>query len=341
MPVKLHHTIVEKAIACCGAALFGGLSVEAQEPVAARVPVEPPAELAELRDGFERAVMARSAPAREKFASALQELAQARGEGGDYEGAIRARDRRLEILNLSDPVATAPAARGEIVVDLPSGKRAGSGLKYDAEGKKIVGFSKSNQSILWDISETVSGVYSIMVTYSCGEPEKIDGEQPLPTGGTFTLEEDTSLAAVDSPPLQHTVSPSGGWNKLVTRNIGKLTLAGGRLPLKLLVSSSGEGGLMHLYGISLVPIASNSAEDAATPDDFPAELASLRAMFRSAILPKTTPLVAAYGMRLRAMLQAFTDANDLEGAYEVQKEFTAAESLSKDPTRIFESPPEP
>jgi len=331
--VKFHRA--RTLASCCAASTaIAAAAALAQGPVAA--PVEPPAKLAEYRDAFEKAVASRSAPARDQFASALQELARARAAVGDYEGAIRARDRRSELLDNSGPVAAAPAQEGEIVIDLPSGSRAGSGLKYDLKGKKIVGFTRDNQSIRWDLNKTKPGVYSALVTYSCGDPVAATfGRSPTLTGGSFTLEEATELSTVVSPPLRRTVLPTGGWNKTVTRNIGRISVTGSRMTLQLAVKTAHPGGLMHLYGIRLVPVSPDAATGSNPGDNSPAELASLRAVFRSASLAKSAPLVTAYGMRLRAMREALSAANDLEGAYAVQKEFIDAEKLSKDPTLLI------
>ncbi|MCP5114623.1 MAG: hypothetical protein GY953_27660, partial [bacterium] len=219
--------------------------------------VEPPTKLAEFRDAFEKASTTRSAPAKAAFATALEQLARTRAQSGDYLGAIRARDRRLELLasDVLEPI-TPIKPEGEIVVDLARGSRTGSGLKYDSKGTKVVGFDKTSQAITWDLSNTKPGEYSAHVTYSCGESYEDKNENIIRTGGIFTLSEATGLSTTtSSQPLRRTVLSTGGWNKSVTRNIGKITVTGSLLTLELKVAKAAQGGLMHLYGIRLVPVA--------------------------------------------------------------------------------------
>ena len=314
--------------------------VQAQAPGAA---IAPPPKLAEFREAFETAVEARSAPALKRFADGLAELARSRAEHGDYEGAIRARDRLAELM-LSKPEATGdPASReGEIVVDLASANRAGSGLKYDVREGKIIGFTKNSQSLRWEFSKTVPGIYSAIVTYSCGEPEtKPDTGVTISTGGRFTLAETTNLTTSGSEPLVRRVAPTGGWDKSITRNIGKITVTGSRLTLALTVDQAAPGGLMHLYGIRLIPVIDSSGTSASGADQTPAELAELREKFRNAIAPNTSPVIMRYGTALRSMLESASGAPQLENALQVESAFEAAEKLSKDPTLIYRSQPTP
>lgn len=306
----------------------------------AQTVVAPPPKLADFREAFESAVETRSSPARESFAAALAELMRSRADHGDYEGAIRARDRRLELL-ASKPEATGdPASReGEIAIDLPSASRSGSGLKYDVRESKFVGLTKDNQSLLWEISKTVPGVYSAIVTYSCGEPEiDPDTEAPIKTGGSFTLAETTNLTTSGSEPLVRVVVPTGGWDESITRNIGKITVTGTRLNLQLSVDQANPGGLMHLYGIRLVPFDDGLGTGGSAGAETPEELAVLRERFRLAITPKTSPIIMSYGTALREILDNASVATQLEEALEAQAAFTTAEKLSKDPTLIYRDP---
>ena len=332
---------IARSLACSCAALLSLAPATAQNSDA---PVEPPAKLAEFREAFEKTVESRSLPARETFATGLSKLATERADAGDYLGAIRARDRRMELLGIAaGPGVDESESAGEIEVDLASGTRSGGGLRFDAKGNKLVGFTKDNQSIHWELSKTSPGVYSVIVTYSCADSRQAEGEfgKEYATGGTFTLEEATNLTTDRSAPLRRTVLSTGGWNKTITRNIGKITITGSRMTLLLSVKNAKPDGMMHLYGIRLVPTApaGGGGEGGRPLENAPAELATLRAQFRSAISPKTSPIISSYGTRLRTLLESLSAANDLEGAFEVQKEFISAEKLSKDPTLILDAKP--
>lgn len=301
--------------------------------------VQAPPKLAEFREAFEKAVAERSAPAKADFAAALELLARTRAQAGDYEGAIRARDRRRELIDGSAAAGTADSdpREGELVVDLARGSRTGSGLKFDARGNKVTGFDKTSQTITWDLSNTSPGMYSAFVTYSCGVGgTSASTGNTIATGGIFTLSEATGLSTTtSSPPLRRTVLPTGGWNKTVTRNIGKISVTGSLLRLQLKVLKAEPGGLMHLYGIRLVPASSDG--DAGSGE--PAELSELREKFRTAIANQSAPLIMAYGAALSSLLEQLTDSNQLEAAFDVQKEYLRAQKLAKDPSLILDPPP--
>ena len=299
---------------------------------------DPETKLEAFRQAFEDAMETRSAPARKNFADALEELARKRAQAGDYDGAIRARDRRAELVASAPTADEITPSANEITIDLASGSRTGSGLKYDNTEKKLTGFSKLKQSIQWDLNKTTPGAYKVLVTYSCGNTDESSGST-VATGGSFTLAEATNLSTNTSPPLTRTVTNTGGWSKKVTHDIGEIDLTGSRTTLKLTVTKVADGGLMHLYAIRLVPAASTpGTEDA---ENTPKELASLKAKFRSAINSKTQPLVQSYGIALRDLGKKMTGTSKLENLMKVQQEYRRAEKLATDPTLIFESPEAP
>ena len=47
----------------------------------------------------------------------------------------------------------------------------------------------------------------------------------------------------------------------------------------------------------------------------------------------------AYGAALSSLLEQLTDSNQLEAAFDVQKEYLRAQKLAKDPSLILDPPP--
>ncbi|MFT4547421.1 MAG: hypothetical protein ACI8XO_000806 [Verrucomicrobiales bacterium] len=300
---------------------------------------QPPDRLADFRETFEKAMATRSIPASQTFASGLEALMRARSQRGDYLGAIRARDRRVRLLAEASTAASqnidGTSRKDEVIVDIASGTRSGSGIKLDSKNQKLIGLSKTSQQITWDLSSMKPVSYRVIVTYSCGEPKKDSDGETIATGGAFTLVEATGLNTGASEPLSRNVESTGGWDKPITRNIGKLKVSGSLLKLVLSISKSEPGGLMHLHGMKLVPDLDVTAEEEAV-EKSSVELEALHERFLRLIYDETKPIIAGYGNQLRSLLEASPPGE----AAEIQKEFEAAKALSLDPSLIYQPQPE-
>ncbi len=273
----------QNIVAQCLAAVCGASMAAAQIPAApgadaAIATVAEPEELVELRTAFESQLESRSAPARKRLVDALRQLERSRADRGDYEGARRAQRRRQSIERAARAAPSSPAepqAPGQVEIALRSGRRTGSSLHYDAARDALVGFGKSGHSVTWDINSVQPGDYRVLVTYGCADftlqSDRVSGGATrtveLTTGGSFTVEEATSLATGEDRVLRHTVYPTGGWDKTVTRNIGRLRLTGTTSTVKLSALAPEPGGLMALRRLRLVPVDARGQAGGSHPLD--------------------------------------------------------------------------
>ena len=316
---------------------MGWVDARAQIAVA-----NPPQEIEDYREAYDKAFAELSAPAREKFAKALHSLETERAAAGDYLGAIRARDRRLELLGRQPGPDSPPNPdpgpahdEGVIEVSLGAANRTGSGVRFDQRGGKLSGF-KEGRSIRWDLNNTEPGEYSVVVTYSCGGLEFTSRGFEQVAGGVFALWQQTNLTIGAPEELRRTVVSTGGWNKTITRNIGKIRAESNRMTLVLTAKKVAPGGLMNLYGLRLVPVTGGRDPVANLGDPtLPPELAALREKFRAAVATKTAGLIAGYGMKLRERREQATEANDLDAALDAQAAYAEAEKISSDPLALI------
>ena len=227
------------------------------------IAVEDPPELIRLRETFEQQLQTRIEPGKQSYLLKLKALEDERAKNGDYEGALLVQRKRVAIAGTTTTAGGERKVIGEINLDIARGRRSGSTLHYDSTRKAMMGFKHSGHSLTWDVMKVKPGLYRVLVTYGCADSCSVTVRNPtgrganrtsdVSTGGTFTFEEATSLNTGEDRVLRHTVFPTGGWDKVVTRNIGRLRLTGTTSTIKLVALNPHPGGLLALRRIRLIP----------------------------------------------------------------------------------------
>jgi len=306
-----------------------------------------PKALTDLRTTFERQLDSAVAPFLDTYVGELAKLENVRAIREDYEGAIRARDvrRRLEGETSSpDKKATDRTVPGVIELPMAAALLNGNTISYDPVRKALTGFRKARHAATWDVLKVTPGWFDVIVTYGCAESRTVRPERrgrdedakpvEMKTGGTFAFYENTNLSKDTSPPIRRTVVSTGGWDKLVTRNIGKLKLTGASATLKLEAVEPGNDGIMYLRSLKLVP-SSPSGEGASGEAN---ALRGLRTQYRQQVEAEIKDKLTAYVRELKELEERHTTESRLEDALETRTERMRVQSLLDNPTAVLPKP---
>lgn len=302
--------------------------------------------LTEYRKTFESELEKLLTPLKEDAIRKLKVLESQRAIRKDYEGAIRARDRRLGIADEGIPPRELETTEENVIrLKMAEGRTAGNTVMLDRRRNAIVGFKRPGHSVSWDIMKLRPGWYKVLAEYGCAEPyveSRTEKEKEAGTtepnvrkaGGTFRFFEDTSLLTKGSDPVIKTVVPTGGWDRLVKRNIGKLKITGTRATLKLEVVEAENEGIMYLRGIELIPTVAPGEESVALGDgsDAPGKLQTLREKYQKEVASQTREALVAYVADLKNSEEKFVTAEDLDGALAARKERERVEELLRKAT---------
>lgn len=281
--------------------------------------------LSGLRQTFETELEKRLIPLKDEALRKLVVLENQRAIRGDYEGAIRARDRRLAITDRSgDEEEEGLEEEGAIELSMSEAQMSGNSILYDRRRDALVGFRKAGHTASWDVLGITPGWYSVLATYGCAEPfrarrvkdDPAAGDEERRSGGTFRFFEDTALMSDGSQPLEKTVTPTGGWDRLVKRNIGRLKITGNRTTLSLEVVEAENEGIMFLRKITLAPTFGPEEMGSFLPggNDAPTKLRALREQYNNQVETITTPAIQIYIEALRKLEEEFTKAERLDEA---------------------------
>ncbi len=313
-----------------------------------------PQSLTDLRSAFEAQLESAVSPFRDAFIRELTNLESVRAIREDYEGAIRARDvrERMEGIDSETPAAgnnkeTAPS--DAIELKMASALISGSSISYDATRGALIGFKKARHSASWNIIKVTPGWFDVIATYGCADSRTVRLErrtrdespssEEMKTGGTFTFYEDTNLLKDTSPPIRRTVVSTGSWDKLVTRNIGKLKLTGTTATLKLEAVEPGNDGIMYLRSLKLVPSVEPGTSGAPVYDrGTPEALMELRDQYRQQVEGELKGQITAYVRALKELEDRYTAAAKLEEALEARSERLRAQALLDDPAAVIPKP---
>lgn len=317
------------------------LMLSAQDPPPASAPpaVEEPPELVQYRAKFEQELAERLEPARTAYAKALKDLETQRAAAEDYEGAARAQRKRSTVEGIvsADSAGISSEISGAIEVELARGRRSGSSISYDSKRGALTGFERAGQHITWETMKVTPGLYSVLVTYGCaaeatGRERDDKGkwkDTKVATGGSFTFEEATNLTTGEDRVLRHTVYPTDGWDKLVTRNIGRLNLTGTTSTLKLTALEPAPGGIMHLRRLRLLPVSATAADNPENP------LVKLRTQYQTKANELAADTISAQIARLKAMEESFATQERLRDALTVKGKRVELEKQASEPASVL------
>lgn len=290
-------------------------------------------------------------PVTDSFIKNLESLENVRAIREDYEGARRAKERRIQLSGESlpaDEVEVNAGVEGMIELEMKLARLSGSSIAYDSRRGALTGFKKPRHSAHWDLIKVEPGWYKILVTYGCSAPyrekadraSRSDDNTPveMEAGGTFTIAEETGLIADISPPVTKTVVSTGSWDKLVTRNIGRIKLTGTTTRVKLEVVTAKNLGIMYLHSLKLIPDASGDAgsqlaEDASQPK----KLRDLRDQYRVQVEGNIKQTIEAYIRELKLLEEGYANESKLEEAVAVRSERMRVLPLLDDPAALLKN----
>ncbi len=289
-------------------------------------------ELLRYREKFEAALTQRLEPAKDAYTGGLRELELQRALSEDYEGALRAKSKRLAVAEATRDAGERDAP-DNITLPLSQGRRHGSSIHYDSKRSALTGFSSPGQFITWDVMMVKPGIYRVLFTYGCGKTkigapdskDKDNDNDGPTTGGSFTFEEDTNLNTGEDRLLRHTVYPTGGWDKLVTRNIGRLRITGTTSTLKLTTLEPLADGLMALRSIRLMPYVEQGS-----PGN---PLTKVRRQYNEKITELVADEFERYIADLKDLEEQLAIADRIRETLAVKAERTKFERQTKDPAK--------
>ena len=315
--------------------------------------VEEPPQLAEYREAFEAQLAERTKPLTAAYVRSLENLENVRAIREDYEGALRAKRRRMQLqgeIEVAAPVETSDV-EGTIILPLAKARLSGNTVTYDDKRGALVGFKRPRHSATWEIIKVTPGWYKVLTTYGCADSyqektpkrDRSDSSKPssveMKAGGVFAFYEDTNLIKDTSPPIRKTVVSTGGWDKLVTRNIGKLKLTGTTSTLKLEALEAENLGIMYLRQLKLVPdVAPGTTVSLSADDVLPAELRDLREQYRKQVELEIKDSIEAYLVELKEIEERYQQASKLEEAVATRAERERVEMLLFDPALVIGKP---
>jgi len=290
-------------------------------------------------------------PVTDSYIGSLESLENVRAIREDYEGALRAKTRRLQLQGNGGSAAAEPDVTeltdGTLELEMKEALRSGSSISYDTRRGALVGFKKPKHFVYWDLFKIEPGWYKILVTYGCSAPYKqkkerknrFDDDTPvdMEAGGTFTISEETGLITDTSPPVSKTVVSTGSWDKLVTRNIGRIKLTGTTSRVKLEVVSAKNLGIMYLHDLKLIPDNTGDANsDISADSDLPEKFRNLRNQYRTQVDMTLRSTIEAYISELKKLEEVYAKENNLEDAVKVRSERMRVEPLLTDPTLLLQ-----
>ena len=304
--------------------------------------VKEPPELVRLRETFEEQLAQRLDAPKEAYLEKLKNLEGKRALLGEYEGALRVQRKRKAVGGSLVTAAGETKVAGEIELDLARGRRSGSSLNFDRVRSSLMGFEKAGHHIIWDVMKVKPGLYRVLVTYGCADATTASRrdefgrlrETELTTGGSFTFEEATNLNTGEDRLLRHSVFPTGGWDKVVTRNIGRLRLTGTTSTLKLTALAPNEGGLMALRKIRLIPY---TADEAGVDGGSLSALDRVRTQYRLKVKELTAKEFGGHIAKLKELEESLAAADRIRDALAVKTARIEIERQAAEPAAAVDA----
>ncbi|CAN5730833.1 hypothetical protein BH11VER1_BH11VER1_27610 [soil metagenome] len=321
------------------------VSLSAQDVPIPKGPGKEPEELAQMRKQYATRALQNATPLAEQFSAALTTVIKETGAAGDYDQALAAQRRRESLIDLYSKALTETKLTNVIVLK-PADARVTGTVNYDRPTGELVNWKSVGSSASWDISRIIPGSYDIVVTYSVADI----GDTPvrnnplagrdtsLETGGEFEFFEDTSLTGSAANHRTAQVTSTGGWATFGTLSLAPIQLnrSSARFALKI-TRARGEGGIMHLKEIRLVPVKAANSDQAtpATPangeeplkDDF----AKLKEAYLTRVKSVVPPVLSAYTSKLKSLGSIASAKNDPELTEIVNSEITRTQSMMESP----------
>lgn len=321
-------------------------SSRAQDANAKKSSPKEPDELTQMRKGFATRALESSRTLAKQYAAALTTVMKETGGTGDYEQALAAQKRRDELASLYSNTLNETELSNVIILK-PSEARVSGNVNYDRTSGELVNWKSVGSSASWDISKIIPGSYDISVTYSVAEygdiPNRntpfISRDDPS-TGGEFEFYEDTNLTGSNAKHHTGQVSNTDGWDKFVTMNLAPIQLSrsSARFVMKI-TRVRGEGGVMHLKEIRLVPAKAATPEQGAPSDPARSneppkdDLTKLRDAYLTRVKSVVPLVLTAYADKLKSLGSIAEAKNDAELAESVNTEIIHTQNILETPEK--------
>lgn len=321
------------------------VSLSAQDVSVPPAPGKEPEELVQLRKQFATRALQSASPLAEQYSAALTTVMKETGAAGDYDQALAAQKRREGLIELYSK-ALNETKLSNVISLKPAEARVSGSVNYDRTSGELVNWKSVGSSASWDVSKIIPGSYDIIVTYSVADigdtPVRnnllFNRDSSLETGGEFEFFEDSSLTGSAANRRTAPVTSTGGWASFVALNLApiQLTRSSARFALKI-TRTRGEGGVMHLKEIRLVPVKAATSDPAAPAplangeeapkDDF----AKLKESYLTRVKSVIPPVLSVYTSKLKSLGSIASAKNDPELTEVVNAELTRTQTLLEAP----------
>ncbi len=321
------------------------VSLSAQDAGIPKGPAKEPEELAHLRKQYATRALQSSSPLAEQYSAALTTVIKDAGAAGDYDQALTAQRRRESLIDLYSKALNETKLTNVIVLK-PADARVTGTVNYDRNTGELVNWKNVGSAASWDISKIIPGSYDIVVTYGVAEfgdaPVRnnplVGRDMSLETGGEFDFYEDTSLTGAAANHRTAQVTSTGGWSTLTTINLApiQLTRSSARFALKI-TRTRGEGGVMHLKEIRLVPVKAANSDQTAPADPANGEeplkddFTKLKETYLTRVKNVVPPVLSAYTTKLKSLGSIALAKNDPELTEIVNSEITRTQTMMESP----------
>lgn len=300
-----------------------------EKATASKAKSPPPPELVQLQQQYALKALASGRMLADQYSNALTTLEAQAAEAGDYDTALAAQRRRLDLASLYSKL---PDSNADAIVLHPADAKTSGAVNYDRNEDSLVSWRVTGSSAYWDLMKITPGEFDVTMSYGVADsaespPRSLASSKPedFLTGGDVEFVEVTGLSGSETNRLQSAVAPTGGWTKFASLSLGTLKLTRTSTRLMLRVSHSrGGGGVMHLKEIRLTPSKPHAAP-AETGNPASGEFAKIRSDHETRLRALEQPLVDSYKAKLQKVAEQFTAAKDTENAEAVKMEAQRAD----------------
>ena len=286
-------------------------------------PADEPSELATLRQAYLNKALSAGHLLTEQFIVVLGGLEKDLGAAGDYEQALSAQKRRMELAETYKTVIADPASLAAIALKPTDARLVGS-VNNDRTGG-LAGWKSAGSSASWDILRVIPGSYDVTLTYAA---ESASG---LTIGNEYEFLEDSSLPGAASNLRSFQLPTTGSISTFTSVTLPAILLQHTSTRFTLRASRiRGTGSLMTLKEIKLTP--AKTARPAVGPPTV--TLDSAREAYIARVKSTSKPLVDSFLASLKALESAQTARQDTDAASATQSEAARASAWFANPVPL-------
>jgi len=305
-------------------------------PVAARTAASTePSELVQIRKQYTTRALAASRILSDQYTKALGGLERDYGMAGDYDQALAAQQRRLELMTLYSNVLD-DTSFANVIVLKPADARLNGSVTYDKAQDALTGWKTAGSVASWDVSRLTPGTYSITLRYGVadfGEVRYTSAVQDTNTGGDFEFYEDSSLSGAAANRRPATVTTTGGWTTLATLEMPPFQLGRTTARFSLRITKPrGGGGVMLLRDIRLAPMLAPKPAVVAGGVSAQEEYTNLRNSHTEILKQAAMPVITAYHTKLTQLVEMAMAKNEGDLGEDLRAEQRRLQKMMETPS---------